>query len=300
MQRLFLLTLLLSSFSAIALAQNEIPLYPGEIPNSREVADPETIEVREVRGRAVSNTAVPTLLPSLPEHPNGKAVIICPGGGYQLTMIDLEGLVIGKALNKDSISVFVLKYRIPQDATNVDRSIAPLQDAQQAIRYVRENAKKYGVDPNQIGIMGFSAGGSLAATAATQFYRMADANETSTTSVRPDFVALIYAVISMTDELTHGGSQRNLLGTTPTDAEKLRFSGEKNVRADTPPAFLVHAADDKAVKVGNALAFYEACLAHDVPVEMHLYANGGHGFGMYNSSTEDRWTDRFVNWLRTL
>lgn len=280
-------------------AQNIFPLYPDIIPNSRNVADPEWVEERPKGGRAVYNTAVPTLQSFFPASPNGKAVVICPGGGYAKTAIDKEGVLVAEALVKDSITVFVLKYRIPQDATNVDKSLAPLQDAQQALRVIRDNAGKYGIAPDKIGIMGFSAGGHLAATAATQFHRMADANERSTTSVRPDFVALVYPVVSFSPELVHAGSRTRLLGEHPTAVEDLRFSADKNVNATTPPAFLVHAADDEAVPVGNSLSFYEACIAHEVPVEMHLYAGGGHGFGMNNKTTPDRWLERFVNWVRT-
>lgn len=290
--------LLIMSFTVHS--QEALTLYPGEVPNSRAVPDQEWVEDRGAGGRAFYATSVPEITPFLPPHPNGKAVVICPGGGYVKTAFDKEGVWVAEALNRDSITAFVLKYRIPQDTANVDKSLAPLQDAQQALRFVRDRAEEYGIRPDRIGIMGFSAGGHLAATAATQFSRLADANERSTTSVRPDFLALLYPVISFTPELMHAGSRKNLLGETPTAAEDLRFSAEKSVSDATPPAFLVHAADDKSVPVGNSLAFYEACLAHGVPVEMHLYPGGGHGFGLVNKTTPDRWLERLVNWLRTL
>ncbi len=295
---LILLLFLTVIFSAKA--QQEMPLYPGVIPNSRNVPDPEVVEGRETGGRFISNTAVPTLTVFLPKHPNGKAVVICPGGGYRGTAIDKEGILVAQALNEDSITAFVLKYRIPQDLTNVDKSLAPLQDAQQAIRFVRKNAAKYRIGPAKIGIMGFSAGGHLAASAATRFHKMADSNETDTTSVRPDFVALVYPVISFTDELTHMGSRTNLLGANPSPADILLCSAEKQVTPDSPPAFLVHAADDKVVPVGNSLAYYSACLENGVSAEMHLYPKGGHGFGMFNTTTPDEWMGRLRNWVRTL
>ena len=248
----------------------------------------------------IHDTSIPTLTAFLPENPNGQAVIVCPGGGYKGVSYIKEGNLVAKSLNEDSITVFVLKYRMPQDAFQVNKSLAPLQDAQQAIRYVRSHAATFNLDPSRIGILGFSAGGHLAATAATQFNHVADSHVTDSTSVRPDFVALIYPVISMSDELTHQGSQDNLLGKDASDMEKLAFSAENNVSPQSPPAFLVHAADDRAVPVGNSLAYYSACLEQGVEAEMHLYAKGGHGFGMNNRTTEDRWIERLKNWLKSL
>ncbi len=278
----------------------EMPLYEGQVPNSRTVADTEVVNERDNGGRFVNDTAVPVLTAYFPKHPNGKAVIVCPGGGYRGTAIDKEGFLVAESLNADSITAFVLKYRIPNDKTNVEKSLAPLQDAQQAIRHVRSHASEYKVNPDKIGIMGFSAGGHLAAYTSNRFQRMADPNEQDTTSVRPDFSILIYPVISFADDLTHWGSRNNLIGENPTEAEVLLFSADQQVTVDTPPAFLVHAADDKAVPVGNSLAYYQACIEHSVPVEMHLYPKGGHGFGMYNTTTEDVWMERLKNWLKRL
>lgn len=299
MKRIIFFSFLMGAIWGLS-AQKEIPLYSGAVPNARAVLDPERIVERATGGRAFHDTAVPTLTILTPTHPNGKAVIICPGGGYVKTAFDKEGLLVAQALLEDSITAFVLKYRIPQDLTNVDKSLAPLQDAQQAIRYVRKNAKMYQLDPAKIGIMGFSAGGHLASAAATHFQKPADTNETDTTSIRPDFVVLIYPVISFSDELTHRGSREHLLGPTPTAAEILYWSNEEQVDHAAPPAFLVHTADDKAVPVGNSLVYYEACIAHGIPVEMHLYPRGGHGFGMYNITTPDDWMGRLKNWLSTL
>lgn len=294
---LFLLLCIL----ATALPAQELPLYPAAIPNARDVPDPETERMLAENSRFIMWTAVPTLTIVRPEEPTGQAVVICPGGGYRGTAFEHEGIRIAEALKTVGVTSFVLKYRIPNDTTNVDKSLAPLQDAQQAIRYVRQNAATYGVDPQRVGIMGFSAGGHLAATAATLFHRMADSNETDTTSVRPDFVALIYPVISLADEaLVHAGSRTNLLGEGPPPALTMYFSPDQQVRDGGPPAFLVHAADDTVVPVGNSLAFYAACIAHGIPAEMHLYPAGGHGFGLDNPTTPDRWIDRLKNWLQTL
>ncbi len=299
MKYLFAL-LFFSLLSSPAGAQQTQPLYTGPVPNSRDVPDPETITDREVGGRAIENVAVPELTAYVPEHPNGRAVIICPGGGYARLAYDKEGVWVAERLMRDSITCFVLKYRIPQDATNVDRSLAPLMDAQQAIRTVRAGAADYAISPDKIGIMGFSAGGHLAATAATHFARPADPTATLSISLRPDFVALLYPVITMDSAQTHTGSRNNLIGEQPSESEILRFSADKQVTNDSPPAVLVHAADDGAVPVGNSLAYYEACVAHAVPAEMHLYAHGGHGFGLKNPTTPDDWVERLLNWMRTL
>lgn len=292
---------LLIGLAVQAQEPEEISLYSGTIPNARDVPNPERVEQRSGKaGRAFWDTALPTLTIFLPDAPNGKAVIICPGGGYAKTAFDKEGIHIAQSLVKDSITAFVLKYRIPQDLTNLDKSIAPLQDAQQAIRHVRKHAIKYRIQPNKIGIMGFSAGGHLAASAATHFQEVADPNERDSISVRPDFVALIYPVVSFTDSLTHNGSRNRLLGDRPSEADIRYWSNELQIGFESPPAFLVHAADDKAVPVGNSLAYYRACIAKGVLVEMHLYPKGGHGFGIDNPTTEDDWIDRFKNWIKGL
>lgn len=288
-------------FSCGLSAQDWQPLYSGPVPNSRAVPDPEFQEDRgPVRGRAAHRVAVPRIAVYRPEHPNGRAVIICPGGGYAYLAYDKEGVRVAERLNRDSITAFVLKYRIPQTATNVDPSLAPLMDAQQAIRYVRRRAGEFGVVPSRIGILGFSAGGHLAATAATRFRTPADANARDTVSVRPDFAALLYPVITFDTTLTHGGSRRNLIGEQPPHGLAERFSADLQVTAATPPVFLVHAGDDQTVPVENSLRFYRSCLAAGVPAEMHLYPAGGHGFGLDNPTTTDRWMDRLVNWLHTL
>lgn len=285
----------------IMLPAQEMNLYSGPIPNNRKnVPDPEYVEARSTGGRFISNTAIPTLTVFLPEQSNGKAVIICPGGGYRGVAFDKEGILVAQALAADSIAGFVLKYRTPNDSVNLDKSIAPLQDAQQAIRFVRQHARQYRVDPDKIGIMGFSAGGHLAALAANSFQQPADpTTPDTTTSLRPDFVILIYPVINMGD-FTHAGSRMNLLGAHPDEETIRQFSVETRITPASPPAFLVHAGDDKAVPVANSLAYYMACQANQVSAEMHLYPGGGHGFGMFNKTTADVWMDRLRNWLQGL
>ncbi len=300
MRLIFLLLLGLASCHT-CLAQNSIPLYQGAVPNNLPLEkDPEHTVDRPGGGRAFFDTAIPTLTIYQPPSPNGRAIIVCPGGGYVKTAFDKEGSWVAERLVEDSITVFVLKYRIPQAKVNINPSLAPLQDAQKAIRHVRTHASAYGLNQNQIGIMGFSAGGHLAASAATHFTSPAQSDLSDTTSVRPDFAMLIYPVISFTDSLTHLGSRTQLLGPSPDEAAIQQWSGEQQVSASTPPTFLVHAADDRSVKVENSIAFYQACLEAGVSAEMHLYARGGHGFGMYNKTTADDWVERLINWLRTL
>ncbi len=284
----------------MAQTPSELPLYSGAIPNSKPAENLEKTEVNQWGVEFTTGTSIPTITPYLPEKPNGTAVIVFPGGGYSGTAGDHEGRQVAEALNACGITAFVVKYRIPDDRYCVDKSMAPLQDAQQAIRTVRKNAAKWKVSPDKIGIIGFSAGGHLAATAATHFNFKADAEEKDTTSVRPDFAALIYPVISFSDPIGHAGSRAALLGEHPDEEQILFFSNELHVTKQSPPAFLVHAGDDGGVQVENSLAYYQACLRNGVPAEMHLYARGGHGFGLHNPTTEDKWLERMVNWLKTL
>lgn len=288
--------LLLISFFPLS-AQMEIPLYPDIVPNNLASTDQGISEKRGPKsGLARSNTTHPTLTIFQAPHPNGRAIIVCPGGGYVRTAFEKEGTRVAERLLQDSITVFVLNYRLPDPRWQEDPSVAPLQDARAAIRYVRSRAEAYQVNPQKIGIMGFSAGGHLAATAAT----MALPDEVALPDARPDFVILIYPVISFSDQLTHKGSRTRLIGENPNENDILRWSADNQVTSDSPPAFLVHAGNDKSVPVGNSLAYYSACIRAGVAAEMHLYPAGGHGFGLYNPTTADDWTKRLSHWLQGL
>jgi acetyl esterase/lipase len=280
-------------------ANLEIPLYQNNVPNSiKSTVVEKTILVTGTR--RISDVTDPTLTIFTPNKPNGTAIIICPGGGYARLSIDHEGVAIAKALNLLGITAFVLKYRLPNDTIMTDKSIGPLQDLQQAIRIVRKQSSSLGINENKIGIMGFSAGGHLASTAATHFNFIADSTIHDTTSVRPDFAILIYPVISFNDSIMHKGSRNNLIGTKPS-LEKLNFfSNEFKITKNTPPIFIVHAGDDRSVPVENSIRFYQSCIKNNVPVEMHLYPKGGHGFGLINATTTDKWMDRLENWLNGL
>ncbi|MGI4872176.1 MAG: alpha/beta hydrolase [Janthinobacterium lividum] len=274
-----------------------LPLYSGSIPDSQPSQVQET-SVTEAAGVRISNVVQPTLTVYMPtrEKANGTSVIICPGGGYARLAIDHEGYDVAQRLNEMGVAAFVLKYRLPNDQSQPDKSIAPLLDAQQALRLVRQLAPKYSLNPERIGLMGFSAGGHLAATAGTHFARPVGDNP-GAESVRPAFLVLLYPVISFADSIKHAGSRDNLLGKTPS-AEQIRlYSNELQVSAQTPPTFLVHAEDDKSVPVQNSIVFYQALRRHSVPAEMHLYPQGGHGFGLNNATTKDQWTERLREWL---
>jgi acetyl esterase/lipase len=284
----------------MAKAQQELPLYGNQpIPNSRVVPDRESVDSS---GSPVhysfSLVSHPTLTVYLPPagKANGTAVVVCPGGGYLHLAWTHEGTDVARMLNEMGITAFLLKYRLPNDETMVDKTIGPLQDAQRAIQLVRQRAGDWGVNPARVGILGFSAGGHLASTAGTHF-NISYIDNPGTISLRPDFMILLYPVISFSDSIGHRGSRDNLIGLHPDPSVVREYSNELQVTAQTPPAFLVHAGDDKTVPVANSLHFYEALQHNGVPAELHVYPKGGHGFGMNNPTTADRWTERLRNWL---
>ena len=274
--------------------EKAILLYHDGIPNSKPT--PATY-VETGDAESLSKVSIPMLIPFFPKAgtANGTAVVICPGGGYEHLAIGHEGTEIAAAFNKIGVTAFVLKYRLPTDETMVDKTIGPLQDAQRAIQMVRENAAKWNIDPNKVGIIGFSAGGHLASTAITHFDKVVISNKNNI-NLRPDFGMLIYPVISMGPK-THTGSKEHLIGKNASQELMDLYSNEKQVTANTPPTFLVAAEDDNVVPVENSLMFYHALLDNKVKAEMHIYQAGGHGFGLHNKTTKDLWFDRLTNWL---
>jgi acetyl esterase/lipase len=284
----------------VATAQQELPLYgTGPIPNSKATVNEEKDEPsgNPVR-HSLSKVSRPTLTVFLPAPgtSNGTAVVICPGGGYDHLAITHEGTDVARALSEMGIAAFVLKYRLPSDETMVDKTIGPLQDAQRAIQLLRQRAADWGVNPARVGIMGFSAGGHLASTAGTHFGK-AYIDNPGNISLRPDFMVLLYPVISFNYGYAHHGSRNNLIGPHPDTALIQEYSNELQVTATTPPTFLVHCGDDNVVPVVNSVHFYEALQGKGVQAEMHIYPKGGHGFGMHNPTTKDEWMDRLRNWL---
>ncbi|MGE5943188.1 MAG: alpha/beta hydrolase [Flavobacteriales bacterium] len=277
-----------------------IDLWNGNVPGALSNTDyKQTVDSADnwTKMRFVTNPTL-DMYPAPKETATGTAVIICPGGGYWGLAIDHEGAQVAKWLNGLGITAFVLKYRLPNDALMVDKSVGPMQDGQKAIRLVRSHAKEWGIDSTKIGIMGFSAGGHLASTLSTHFnekvYEVA-----CSTSARPDFSLLIYPVISMEESITHKGSQVNLLGDNPSLEQKKHFSNELQVNEETPSAFLVHSIDDGAVPVQNSIGYALALEKHKVPCELHIYQSGGHGYGLGRTeNTESSWPDACKKWLK--
>ena len=244
----------------------------------------------------------PTLTIYLPdkEKATGAAVVIFPGGGYGHLAMDHEGHQIAEWLNSFGVAGFIVKYRHRNSGAGYGHP-APLQDAQRAIRMVRSRAGEWGVDPGRIGIIGFSAGGHLASSAGTHFQtRYSEpADEIDRSSCRPDFMILMYPVISFTEWYTHKGSRRNLLGENPGEDLMESFSNEKQVTPETPPTFLVHADDDEVVPPENSIAFYLALRKAKVPAEMHIYEKGGHGFGPgAGKGACSSWMARCTDWMK--
>ncbi|MGV3703876.1 MAG: alpha/beta hydrolase [Arcticibacter sp.] len=281
--------------------QTVIPLYTGKIPNSIKAEYKEERAVGSDGRIKFSKVSTPTLEIYLPpaQTNTGAAVLIIPGGGYSGIAYSHEGIDIAKEFNAFGVAAFVLKYRLPSDQIMSDKSIGPLQDAQQAIKTIRARSAEWKIDASRVGILGFSAGGHLASTAGTQFNKAVIDNKENT-NLRPDFMVLVYPVISLSDSLMHKGSRDNLLGPNPTPENIRKFSSDLQVTPQTPPTLLVHAGDDKGVKVGNSISFYEALIRNGVPAEMHLYPTGGHGFGQVPGRTPDRWTDRVQHWLKAI
>jgi len=284
-------------FSAVTIARaQEKPmlLYPDGVPNSKPT--PKTYVEKNDKDW-ITKVSVPTLTPYLPAKgtANGAAIVIFPGGSYAGLASAHEGRAIGEAFASFGVTAFVVKYRLPSDSIMVNKTIGPLQDAQQAVITVRRNAAKWGINPNKIGIIGFSAGGHLASTEGTHFDKVL-VDDKDNVSARPDFMMLLYPVISF-GPVAHVGSRENLAGKNPSEDIINLYSNEKQVTANTPPTFLIHAQDDDVVPVENSLLFYEACLKAKVKAEMHLFEEGGHGFGLVDPKSKNHWIDWAKNWL---
>lgn len=282
------------------MAQEVMPLYPGKIPGAKTppAAYKEIQVLNQGKVTGLSKVFEPGLMMYKADasKATGTAVIICPGGGYAFLAMDHEGEQVARRFAAMGVTAFVLKYRLPDDTTMVDKSFGPLQDAEQAIYTVRKHAKQWGIDPSKIGIMGFSAGGHLASSLTVHYGDVKIENKEGL-SLRPDFSVLIYPVISFLDS-PHTGSMINLLGAKATQEQKVYFSNDRQVNAETPKTFLVHANDDDLVPVENSILFDRALVKNKVGAEMHLYQGGGHGFGMQNRTTTDEWFVRLQEWMK--
>jgi len=306
MKSLKSLLLILSFFMVLSNvnAQNQVlKVWPKGIPgaiSNETYTEKETITNNiPTRYEKVTDPTITVFLPA-PEKASGTAVVICPGGGYGALAFDHEGYAIARWLNENGIAGIILKYRLPSDLIMTDKAVGPLQDAQEAIRIVRRNSAKWKINPRRVGVMGFSAGGHLASTLSTHFnekvYESGD-----TTSARPSFSLLIYPVISFDTTVYHAGSRRNLIGNKPSEEQVRRFSNELQITSDTPPAFLVHSADDKAVPVKNSILYFEGLNKRNIPTEMHVFQKGGHGYGMsVGKGTQSAWPELCIKWLNSL
>jgi len=282
----------------------KLSLYDAGIPNSKAVTKNEKTEILDniILLRNIQNPEISVFLPSK-RMASGQAVVICPGGGYWVLAYDLEGTDIAKYFNSIGVAAIVLKYRLPTTGNSVVPHISPLMDAQRAMRLVRFNAQSWNINPDKIGIMGFSAGGHLASTLGTHF----DEGKTDTTdsiervSCKPNFMVLMYPVISFNDSICHKGSKEALIGKNPDKNLVNYFSNELQVKDNTPPTFICHASDDKTVPVENALIMYKALKIKNIPVELHILSEGGHGFGLaLNNSHIASWTNALQEWLKSL
>lgn len=279
MKKLFTMGLLMFTTTMFAQKPIEIQLWPNGAPNSNGITTPE----KQIDESRVSDVTVPTLTIYRAAKPNGMAIVACPGGGYVRLATAHEGHDMAAWFNAQGITYAVLKYRMPNTHHDV-----PLSDALQAIRIMKQHADEWKF--NKVGIMGSSAGGHLASTAATHF----------TEDSRPDFQILFYPVVSMINP-THQGSKVNLLGKTPSEEMLNLYSNERQVTPQTPPAFIMHSSDDKAVPVSNSVDYYTALVKNGVPASLHIYPIGGHGWGFRDNFIYKRqWTGELEKWLREI
>lgn len=265
------------------IAPEPILLYPDGAPGALGVEEADRPSIR--------------IYPAPDDKRTGAAIVVCPGGGYAVLAGDHEGHQVARWLNTIGVTAAVLKYRLGPKYHHP----APLQDVQRALRYVRSRAVQLQVDPQRIGVMGFSAGGHLASTASTHFDGGAPdaADPIERVSCRPDFAVLCYPVISFEAPFAHKGSVRNLLGEDPDPALVHALSNETQVSAETPPTFLFHTAEDTGVPAQNAVVYYQALLEHKVPAELHIYQNGPHGVGLGTGDPVlSTWPGRLADWLR--
>jgi len=305
MKRELIILIMIIAAQSIAVNGQEyhIPLYKNAIPNSKISGTAEIIEKSDII--IFRNVQVPEISVYLPtkRFATGQCVIICPGGGYGQLSYDLEGTDIARYFNSIGVAAVVLKYRLPSKDYCIEPHKAPLMDAQRAMRLVRFNAAKWNIDPAKIGIMGFSAGGHLASTLGTHFdygNKLA-ADSVERQSCRPDFMILMYPVISFIDSAKHTGSEKNLLGENPDNDLIINYSNELQVKTDTPPAFFVHADNDKDVPVENTLLMYRALRKKNIPAELHILSEGKHGFGLaLDNDHVASWTNNLKLWLKTL
>lgn len=296
MKKLIIALFLIYSTGDVFSQDFSLKVWPNGAPNSNGLTVPE----EKYDGRRVRNVSEAEMYVYLPEKPinTGVAVLICPGGGYTIEAMDHEGYDIAEWLKGKGVAGIVLKYRLPYSHDSI-----PSSDARQAIRIIRQHAAEWGVDPAKVGIAGSSAGGHLASTVGTRFdYGDTKAPDiTAKQSCRPDFMLLLYPVISFREDVGHMGSRQNLIGQTNNWEKARQYSNELFVSKETPPAFFILADDDKAVPTQNSIDFYQAMKKYGIPAEMHIFQKGGHGFGIRkNNIPADNWPNLFYDWLKAM
>lgn len=292
-KNLGILALALISFTTMA-QDFKLKVWPNGAPDSNGITTPEeTYEGKRVRN--VSDAEMYVYLPKIGNN-TGAAVVICPGGGYMIEAMDHEGYNMAEWLTTQGVAGIVLKYRLPYGHDQI-----PLEDAQRALRIVRQKAAEWGINPSKIGIAGSSAGGHLASTAGTKFdLGKPDSNDPiEKYSCRPDFMLLLYPVITFNEEFGHMGSRINLIGAGNKWELVEKYSNELHVTAQTPPTFFVLADDDNGVPPRNSIEFYLALKKYKIPAEMHIFRDGGHGFGMNKKNLPvDQWPNLFAQWMK--
>jgi acetyl esterase/lipase len=292
-------------FPFISNGQNQIiQLWSDEMPNYQDVGEMEVgSEIADMEHFSlVTNPTITVFLPAK-KNRTGQALLVIPGGGYQAVVHRWEGTDIAKWLNANGIAAFVLKYRLPNAKHNIVSHKSPLLDASQAMKIIRKNAEKWSIDKNNLGVIGFSAGGHLASTLGTHYDRDGNSNKTEFDKIssRPDFMVLMYPVITMDTAFTHRGSRNNLLGNNPSQELIDYYSNEKQITKNTPPTFLVHTSDDAVVPVENSIQFYRALQKNGVKSEMHIYEHGKHGFALANGKGSLKsWRSRCIDWLENI
>lgn len=299
--------LFFSAQAAIA-AQPSITLWPGgEAPGAKTSSVEYKLQERSkdpnLPDRAVTGVRAPEITVYAPEKPNGTAILVVPGGSYKRVVLDKEGSDLAAPFNQRGYTLFVMTYRMPEDG-HTEGADAPLADAQRAIRTLRTQANQWHIDPQKVGVMGFSAGGHVAASLATRYDQpvYSPLDNTDKQSARPDFLILGYPVISMDKAIAHPGSRQALIGAQPTNEQIKRYSPELNVTAQTPPTFLMHAADDPSVPVDNSLVMFNALRQHHVPAELHIFTEGKHGYGVrqVRDLPAGVWPQLAMNWVDAL
>lgn len=297
---------LAATTAAARAAPAVLPVWPGDAPGGEGVTVTEAVVERPLspgglRDRIVRGVRRPTLTVFEPARPNGASLLMTPGGGYKWVVMDKEGYECAERFAAAGVTVYVASYRLPGDGWAAGPAVA-LQDAQRSLRLVRARASAKGLDPKRVGVMGFSAGGHVAGCLSLMWDRptYAPVDEIDGLSARPDSSVLAYPVATMSRPFAHRGSRARMFGPSPTPEQERLWSLEANVRADAPPTFLLHAGDDAAVPVENSLHLYDALRAAKVPSELHVFEEGGHGFGLRfaRGKPVEVWPELVLGWWK--